>query len=256
MKVDPDGRSSEDCCGGDLFRGLANLAADNGYNRTSGFLNATGGAVDAASTMGVSATVDYVQGLGNVSGDNSALQNAALIDPTGAAGLANTVDRAFISGEGADRAQAQGELIFAGTMVVAAGAAGARGGGAAMKGKAGSVNTAAAAENASTTSRVGRWMSRDEHGQMQRSGTVQEGGGGQTHASTYGPSEFFKQAKSGSVYVEYSVPSNSLLPGMSTTGVKTVGNGAGPAMLRKIQKQGGTTNPPATRISPVIEIKN
>ncbi|WP_441004829.1 TreTu family toxin [Pectobacterium carotovorum] len=50
--------------------------------------------------------------------------------------------------------------------------------------------------------RVGRWMSPDELAQMQNSGKVIQGGGGQTFISTNGASDFKGTAPTGSVYAE------------------------------------------------------
>jgi RHS repeat-associated protein len=70
--------------------------------------------------------------------------------------------------------------------------------------------------------KVGRWMSKKEHDAMLKTGRVQEGGGGVTYGSTEGAGYFRKEAPKGSVYVEYEVPTNSLVPGQ-TGAVRNVG---------------------------------
>jgi hypothetical protein len=64
---------------------------------------------------------------------------------------------------------------------------------------------------AKETTRVGRWMSQAEYDAMKASGKVQESLSGTTHvASPADASAFINQAKPGSVYVEFNVPTSSL----------------------------------------------
>ena len=68
--------------------------------------------------------------------------------------------------------------------------------------------------NSSATTRVGRWMSKAEYSKMVSTGKVQMSANGMTHVSN--PADinaFAKQAKKGSVYVEFDVPSASVSPG-------------------------------------------
>ena len=59
--------------------------------------------------------------------------------------------------------------------------------------------------------RVGRWMSREEYNKMIKTGKVQESFSGTTHvANPASMDAFFKQAKIGSIYVEFDVPTKSL----------------------------------------------
>jgi hypothetical protein len=61
------------------------------------------------------------------------------------------------------------------------------------------------------TSRVGRWMSQTEYNAMVDSGKVQESFSGTTHvASPADGSAFINQAKPGSLYIEFDVPTSSL----------------------------------------------
>lgn len=61
--------------------------------------------------------------------------------------------------------------------------------------------------------RVGRWMSPAEHEAMTETGMVQEAGGGTTYvASPADPAAYGQQAVSGSRYVEFDVPQDSLAP--------------------------------------------
>ncbi|MHB1597232.1 MAG: TreTu family toxin [Streptosporangiaceae bacterium] len=62
--------------------------------------------------------------------------------------------------------------------------------------------------------RVGRWMSAGEHQAMTDTRVVQEGAGGVTDvASPADPAAYMQQAASGSRYVEFNVPADSLSPG-------------------------------------------
>jgi hypothetical protein len=62
--------------------------------------------------------------------------------------------------------------------------------------------------------RVGRWMSPDEHAAMVDSGHVQVGNGGTTSvASPANAESYMAQARPGSHYVEFDVPTGSLRPG-------------------------------------------
>ncbi|MGL6234239.1 MAG: RHS repeat-associated core domain-containing protein [Segniliparus sp.] len=64
------------------------------------------------------------------------------------------------------------------------------------------------------TSRVGRWMSKEEHEAMERTGLAQESRSGTTHVAN--PSDvnaFARQAPSGSRYVEFDVASSALRQG-------------------------------------------
>jgi RHS repeat-associated protein len=64
---------------------------------------------------------------------------------------------------------------------------------------------------ANETTRVGRWMSQAEHDAMRTSGRVQESFTGTTHvASPADAAAFINQAKPGSLYVEFNVPTSSL----------------------------------------------
>uniref|UniRef100_UPI002017D470 TreTu family toxin n=1 Tax=Chitinivorax sp. B TaxID=2502235 RepID=UPI002017D470 len=66
-------------------------------------------------------------------------------------------------------------------------------------------------EAAKETTRVGRWMSEAEHEAMKASGKVQESLSGTTHvANPADASAFMSQAKPGSVYIEFNVPTSSL----------------------------------------------
>jgi RHS repeat-associated protein len=79
----------------------------------------------------------------------------------------------------------------------------------AAKGVAVEVNAARVAS--SETTRVGRWMSKEELGKMQKTGKVQESKTGTTHVANPANTEAYgKQAKPGSVYAEFDVPASSV----------------------------------------------
>jgi hypothetical protein len=62
--------------------------------------------------------------------------------------------------------------------------------------------------------RVGRWMSPDEHAAMVKTGHVQVGSGGTTSvASPPNAQSYMAQARPGSHHVEFDVPTGSLRPG-------------------------------------------
>ncbi|WP_223815934.1 two-partner secretion domain-containing protein [Pseudomonas chlororaphis] len=87
--------------------------------------------------------------------------------------------------------------------------------------------------------RVGRWMSSDELSQMQSTNKVVQGGGGQTFISTNGFADFKGPAPKGSVYVEFDVPSNSLLQGGKEGWFKMIGPDASKSQQFLLNKQGG-----------------
>jgi hypothetical protein len=91
--------------------------------------------------------------------------------------------------------------------------------------------------------KVGRWMSPEEFHAMRTSGRVQEGAGGQTFAATSGPNSFIKQAKPGSVYVEFQVQSRHLLQGGRADWVKFIGPNAPRSQQMMLRKQGGELLP-------------
>lgn len=91
--------------------------------------------------------------------------------------------------------------------------------------------------------RVGRWMSSDELAQMQNSGKVIQGGGGQTFISTNGVSDYKATAPAGSVYVEFDVPTNSLLQGGKDGWFKLIGPDASKSQQFMLNKQGGNQLP-------------
>jgi len=102
--------------------------------------------------------------------------------------------------------------------------------------------------------RVGRWMSPDELAQMQSTGKVVQGGGGQTFISVNGVSDFKGAASKGSVYVEFDVPTNSLIKGGNDGWYKMLGTDAKPSQQYLLNKQGGILTPNVSNIN-VIDIK-
>jgi hypothetical protein len=75
-------------------------------------------------------------------------------------------------------------------------------------------NLATNATEAVESTRVGRWMSPEEHAAMTRTGEVQVGAGGTTSvASPPNAESFMRQTAPESHYVEFDVPSNSVFPG-------------------------------------------
>ncbi|MDH2636488.1 RHS repeat-associated core domain-containing protein [Acinetobacter sp. V110_1] len=101
---------------------------------------------------------------------------------------------------------------------------------------------------------VGRWMSVGEYNTMKLNNHVLEGAGGLTFV-TQGGSKMFPSAAKGSVYAEFSVPSNSLLRGGADGWYKVVGPNAMKSQQYMIQKQGGTLLPPYRNLTPILERK-
>jgi hypothetical protein len=98
---------------------------------------------------------------------------------------------------------------------------------------------------AADTTRVGRWMSPDEHAAMTRTGEVQVGAGGTTSvASPPNAESFMRQTAPGSRYVEFDVPSSSVFPG----GTPEWGQIPGPGHIlgRLAAKRGITLPSPVT----------
>ncbi|WP_228901641.1 DUF637 domain-containing protein, partial [Photorhabdus bodei] len=102
--------------------------------------------------------------------------------------------------------------------------------------------------------RVGRWMSHDELAQMQSSGKIVQGGGGQTFISTNGASDFKGTAPKGSVYVEFDVPANSLLKGGKDGWFKMIGPDASKSQQFLLNKQSGQQLPEIKNIT-IVDIK-
>lgn len=102
-----------------------------------------------------------------------------------------------------------------------------------------------------SVTRVGRWMTLTELQDMQRSGRVVQGGGGQTFISINGASDYKGAAKSGSLYVEFDVSSNSLLQGGKDGWFKMLGPDAANSQKYILNKQGGSQLPEAKNISVV-----
>ncbi len=105
------------------------------------------------------------------------------------------------------------------------------------------------------TVRIGRWMSKKEYEAMKKTGKVQDGAGDSTYGSTSGPESFGSQAKPGSVYVEYDVPSASVLQGSKPDWVLTVGPNANSMQRAQLLNQGGQFSPSATNISGILGAK-
>jgi hypothetical protein len=101
---------------------------------------------------------------------------------------------------------------------------------------------------------VGRWMSKAEYEIMAKTGRMVEGAGGQTFVSTGGSAAFNAAAK-GSVYVEFDIPTNSLLQGGQANWFKVLGPNSGRAMQTALQKQGGQLLPKIQNLSPILKVK-
>ncbi|MGR6772230.1 hemagglutinin repeat-containing protein [Pectobacterium brasiliense] len=105
--------------------------------------------------------------------------------------------------------------------------------------------------NEVSVTRVGRWMSPDELAKMESQGKIVQGSGGQTFISTNGVNDFKGAAPKGSVYVEFDVPSNSLIQGGKDGWYKMLGSDAKPSQKYQLNKQGGVLTPSVSNINVV-----
>ncbi len=76
-----------------------------------------------------------------------------------------------------------------------------------------------------------------------------QGGGGQTFISTNGVNDFKGAAPKGSVYVEFDVPSSSLIQGGKDGWYKMLGSDAKPSQKYQLDKQGGSLTPDVNNIN-------
>ena len=111
-----------------------------------------------------------------------------------------------------------------------------------------SLNDATKNVKEATFSRVGRWMSPAEFNKMQLTGKVVQGGGGQTFVSTNGVLDYKRAASPGSIYVEFDVPTSSLLKGGKDGWFKLIGPDANASQQLLLNKQGGTQSPDVKNI--------
>jgi hypothetical protein len=102
--------------------------------------------------------------------------------------------------------------------------------------------------------KVGRWMSEAEYNVMKNTGRMLEGAGGKTSVAVGGPNAFTGAAK-GSVYVEFEVPTSSLIQGGQSNWHSIIGPNANNAQLYMLQKQGGQLLPQIQNLSPILKIK-
>ncbi len=84
--------------------------------------------------------------------------------------------------------------------------------------------------------KVGRWMSEAEYNVMKNTGRMVEGAGDKTSVAVGGPNAFIGAAK-GSVYVEFEVPTSSLIQGGQSNWYSIIGPNANKAQLYMPQKQ-------------------
>jgi len=97
-------------------------------------------------------------------------------------------------------------------------------------------------------------MSEQEAATMKNGSPATVGAGGKTSVTVGGP-EVWNSAKPGSVYVEFQVPTNSLVPGGGKGIFSILGSNASKSQLFQLQKLGGPVSPPVQNISPILKIK-
>ncbi|MGV6988175.1 VENN motif pre-toxin domain-containing protein [Testudinibacter sp. P80/BLE/0925] len=96
--------------------------------------------------------------------------------------------------------------------------------------------------------RVGRWMSKYELERIQKDQKMISGAGGQTFISLNGASDFRGAAPKGSVYVEFNLPTNSLIQGGKEGWFKTISEEALSSQKFRLMKQGGELSPKINNI--------
>lgn len=103
--------------------------------------------------------------------------------------------------------------------------------------------------------RVGRWMSKTEHGEMTKTGKVIESSTGTTHVATPASVDAFsKQAKNNTVYAEFDIPDNSVRVTNTTDGWGSIlGPNSLDGRLAKIKGQPIPEMPAATDIKVVAK---
>ncbi|MFN3301340.1 MAG: hypothetical protein ACK41Z_14230, partial [Sediminibacterium sp.] len=117
------------------------------------------------------------------------------------------------------------------------------------------VGEAAMAGETIQLTKVGRWMSKTEYSAMLKTGRIQEGGGGMTFFSVNGANDFKGAAKAGSIYVEFELPTNSLLQGGKDGWLKAIGPNSPKSQQFMLQKQGGEMLPMIKNLSKPLDIK-
>ncbi|HET7117502.1 MAG TPA: hypothetical protein VFI29_13475, partial [Hanamia sp.] len=116
------------------------------------------------------------------------------------------------------------------------------------------VVTIPAGGEGTTLTKVGRWMSESEYLAMKNEERVIEGAGGQTFVTEGGP-HLYTGASPGSIYVEFEVPTNSLLKGGKEGWFKMIGPNAEKSQLFMLQKQGGELLPKYNNLSKALKVK-
>jgi hypothetical protein len=102
---------------------------------------------------------------------------------------------------------------------------------------------------------VGRWMSTVELEKMRKTGRTVESWSTKTDVSINGFQDFMPMAKKGQVYVEFSVPTNSLIYGGKPGWFHMIGPNGGASRKAALSKQGGQMLPEFENLTPVLHTK-
>ena len=102
---------------------------------------------------------------------------------------------------------------------------------------------------------VGRWMSKTELETMQSTGRVVESWSTKTDVSINGYEDFMPMVTKGQVYVEFSVPTNSLIGGGKPGWFHMIGPNAGSSRKAALLKQGGQMLPKFENPTPILHTK-
>lgn len=97
-------------------------------------------------------------------------------------------------------------------------------------------------------------MSSVELEAMQSTNRVVQGGGGQTYISVNGAGDFRATAPSGSLYVEFDVPVDSLVQGGKQGWFKMLGPDASKSQKFMLGKQGGEELPKVGNVK-IVDMK-
>jgi filamentous hemagglutinin len=98
-------------------------------------------------------------------------------------------------------------------------------------------------------------MSKTELETMQSTGRVVESWSTKTDVSVNGYQDFMPMAKKGQVYVEFDVPSNSLLGGGKDGWFHMIGPNAGASRQAALAKQGGEMLPKYQNLTSILHVK-
>ena len=237
--IDPDGRDPDDGFFGFLSNLSDKIERFLGINQPSNLKGADRARQDLANLKAGQQRAEQLAAVVNTTGEMLSygfpLSNTAKVMAKSTRGVETTV----------------GEKVFAGLEVVGLAASFV---GAGLEGTTKIASTVAGKADDVTT--VGRWMSKTEYATMSKTNQMIEGAGGKTSVAI-GGADAFKGAAKGSVYVEFGVPTNSLVQGGQSNWFSVIGPNANRVMQATVQKQGGQliNEIQIKNLSPILKTK-